>query len=297
VPALPRSIASGLWSFWSRGQRVERAGYIVGVFLLASGLIHLAILVIGGGSWQGPLSLRKPMTFGLSFGLTLITIVWVASFLALGDRTRRRLLVAFTAACVVETALVTLQAWRGVPSHFNLETTFDGMVARTLAAGGLVLVAIIVWLTLASFRANPAVPTSLRIAIRIGFVALVGAMVTGAAMIAMGMMQVFAGNPQSAYATGGFLKPTHAVTMHAILVLPGLAWLLSFADWSERRRVAAVLVAATGYVGLAVAIAVANVAGIRPEEIPPQLIALFACGVVLLLGTGIFAMVASGRQS
>jgi hypothetical protein len=75
-----RSVASALGSFWTVGQRTERAAYIVGALLLISGLIHLAILLIGGGSWQGPLSLRKPMTFGLSFGLTLITIVWVASF-------------------------------------------------------------------------------------------------------------------------------------------------------------------------------------------------------------------------
>ena len=37
---------------------------------------------------MGPLSLRKPTTFGLSFGLTLITIAWVLSFLELRDRTR-----------------------------------------------------------------------------------------------------------------------------------------------------------------------------------------------------------------
>ena len=268
---------------------------MVGALLLASGLIHLTILVIGGGSWQGPVSLRKPATFGLSFGLTLLTIVWVASFLPLGERARRWLLGAFAGACVLETALVTVQAWRGVPSHFNVESTFDGWVARTLAAGGVVLVAIIVRLTFASFRANPAVPTSLRMAIRIGFVALVGAVVAGAVMIARGMMLVFAGDPQAAYATGGFLKQTHAVTMHAILVLPALAWLLSFADWSEQRRVAAVLVAAAGYVALAGVVAVANVAGIGAEQIPPRLMALFSVGGVLLLGT-VFAIFA-GRQS
>jgi len=288
--AQPQSVVASLWSFWSRAQRAERVGYIVGVLLLVSGLIHLAILVIGGGSWQGPVSLRKPTTFGLSFGLTLITILWVASFLQLGARARPVLLSAFTAACAVETALVSLQAWRGVPSHFNLETTFDGLVARTLAAGGLVLVAVIVVLALASFRANLAVPISLRIAIRVGFVALVGAVVAGATMIARGMMLVFAGDPQAAYATGGALKPTHAVTMHAILVLPLLAWLLSFAHWSERRRTAAVLVAVAGYVVLAGVVAVANVASIELGRMPPAMIALFVVGVVLVLATTILAV-------
>ena len=132
-----RPVTSALVSFWSQGQRTERAAYVVGALLLISGLIHLAILLIGGGSWQGPLSFRKPTTFGLSFGLTLVTIVWVSSFLRLSNRARAMLLGVFTVACALETALVTLQAWRGVPSHFNMETTFDALVARTLAAGGV----------------------------------------------------------------------------------------------------------------------------------------------------------------
>src|SRR5437879_1741349 len=113
------SIAGSLQSFWVRGSRTERTAYLVGALLLVSGLIHLGILVVGGGTWAGPVSLRKAMTFGLSFGLTLITIVWTASWLPLRDRSRAALLGAFSAACVLETASVSLQAWRGVPSHFN----------------------------------------------------------------------------------------------------------------------------------------------------------------------------------
>src|SRR5690349_10771941 len=76
-------VLAALWSFWRTGRPVERLGYVVGTLLLASGLIHLCILAIGGGSWGGPVSLRKPMTFGVSFGATLITIVWVTSLLRL----------------------------------------------------------------------------------------------------------------------------------------------------------------------------------------------------------------------
>jgi hypothetical protein len=241
-----QSIVKSIWSFWNDGRPVERAAYVVGALLVIDGLVHLAILVIGGGSWEGPLSMRKPATFGLSFGVTLVTIAWVASFLPLGERARSELLGVFTLACVLETALVTLQAWRGVPSHFNVETTFDALIARTLAGGGVALVAVIAALTLASFRANQTVPISLRIAIRIGFLALVSAVMVGAVMIAKGMTLVIAGHAQEAYATAGRLKPIHGLTMHAILVFPALAWLLSFTRLSERRRVAVVLVAAAG---------------------------------------------------
>ena len=53
---------------------VERSGYAIGSLLLLSGVIHLAVLLISGGTWEGPVSLRKSVTFGLSFGLTLINM-------------------------------------------------------------------------------------------------------------------------------------------------------------------------------------------------------------------------------
>ena len=215
---------------------VERAAYAIGVLLMLSGIIHLAVLLISGGTWEGPLSLRKPMTFGLSFGLTLVNVTLIASFVPLKNRSRTLLLGIFAAACVLETFLVSLQAWRGVPSHFNVESPFDASVAQVLALGGFTLVTVIVLLTFAAFRHRLAVPPPLRLAIRAGLLALVGAQIAGAVMIATGMRLVFGGDPQLAYATAGWLKPVHAALMHGILVLPLLAWLVSKVGWTERAQ-------------------------------------------------------------
>lgn len=213
--------------------KTERIAYALGALLMLSGAVHLAVLVIGNRTWEGPLSLRKPATFGLSFGLTLINVTWIASYVPIKDRSRTLLVGVFAAACLLETFLVTLQAWRGVPSHFNVETPFDAAVARALAFGGFTLVAVITMLTIIVFRHGDALPPPLRLAIQAGFVALAGAQATGAVMIAAGMRLVFAGYAQRAYATAGWLKPTHAVLMHGILVLPLLAWLISRSSWDE----------------------------------------------------------------
>ena len=140
-------------------------------------------------------------------------------------------------------------------------------------------------------------PISLRIAIRIGFVTLVASLIVGALMIAKGMLLVFAGNPQAAYATGGSLKPTHAVTMHAILVLPLLSWLLSFANWSERRRLGVVLLGAAGYVLLAVVVAVENVAGPTSSKAALAVVAFSGLGVLALLSAGLLALRGSRRHA
>ncbi|AGZ43453.1 hypothetical protein AFR_25945 [Actinoplanes friuliensis DSM 7358] len=229
---------------------VERICLLVGVALIGSGLIHLAILIISGGSWEGPVSWRKPATFGVSFGLTLITVVWVSAYLPLRDRMRRILLAVFALDCCVEVGGITLQAWRHVPSHVNRETAFDSGVSTVLAAGGGILVVVLGLLAVAAFRARAA--PSMRLAIRAGFVTLMIGLASGAAMIARGVVAVNAGDQQRAYQVLGFLKPVHGVSLHGILVLPAIAWLLTFTSWDEARRTRLVWLAVIAY-GVAVA--------------------------------------------
>jgi hypothetical protein len=242
---------------------VERAAYAVGSLLFASGLIHAAILLVSDGSWEGPVSLRKAATFGLSFGLTLINVTYVASFISMRDRSRNLLLGSFAAACVLETALVSMQAWRGVPSHFNMETPFDAVVAQALAIGGFALVAVIVALTVTAFRDRAALPSSLRLAIKSGLVALVGAQIVGGLMIATGVRLVIGGDPQAAYAIGGWLKLVHGVLMHGILVLPLLAWATAAAQRDEPGRVRTVRIGVTLYALVAVAAVLVSLSDAR----------------------------------
>ena len=227
---------------------VRRVSYVISALLVVSGLVHLGVLLLTHGSWYGPVSWRKPMTFGLSFGLTLATITWLSSYV----RLRAWLLGGFAAACVLEVALITVQAWRRTPSHFNLSTPLDGVIARTLAAGGAVLVGVIAVLTVMVFRRQPGTAASMRLAIRAGLVILDVALLSGAAMIAIGMTRVFGGDQQGAYAAGAQLKPVHGATMHAVLVLPLLAAVLGRLDWPERRRVGVVWAAISLYVVVAI---------------------------------------------
>jgi hypothetical protein len=235
---------------------VNRIAYRISALLLASGLFHLAVFAVDGGPWEGPVSWRKPVTFGLSFGLTLASVVWVSSFLTVRARTRTALLGLFTTASVLEVALISLQAWRGVPSHFNVETTFDSAVTGLLAAGGGLIFIAVIGLTITALRPDAELAPSMRLAIRIGFVTLLVALLFGAAMIAKGSTLMAQGQVQTAYATAGTFKPAHAVAMHGVLLLPALAWLLSFTTWGEDRRTRVIALAGTGYALLVAAAAV-----------------------------------------
>lgn len=256
-----RDLIAALPRFWSERTSIERVWYLVAAVLFASGLTHVGVLLITGGSWDGPVSLRKAATFGLSFGLTLATVAWASTFIRLGAVIRSVVLSIFAVVCVLETSLVTMQAWRGVPSHFNFETPFDTGVSMSLAGGGLVIVVTGLILTWAALARTAELSAELRLALRYGFVTLVIAFVTGAIMIATGVTQVRSGDPAGAYATAGFLKPLHGVAMHAILVLPGLAWLLGFTRFDAMVRMRVVRSAIVGYSLLVIGAVIISVIG------------------------------------
>ncbi|MEV6969178.1 hypothetical protein AB0M47_29100 [Hamadaea sp. NPDC051192] len=222
---------------------LRRLCYAVGLALIASGLFHLLVFAIDGGPWEGPVSWRKPTTFGLSFGLTLLTVTWLSGYL----RAPRWLLAVFAADCVVEVAGITVQAWRGVPSHFNMETPVNRAIAMMLAAGGFILVAVLLAMAWYAFRGDPAQSPSLRLALRTGFATMIIALASGAAMIARGVTLVNSGEQQSAYQLGGFLKPLHGVSLHGVLVLPAIAWLAARLPWTEPTRVRLIAAASFGY--------------------------------------------------
>ncbi|MET8328904.1 hypothetical protein [Streptomyces sp. NPDC005181] len=215
---------------------VERLCYATGAGLVVSGLLHLIVFAVDGSPWDGPVSWRKPVTFGLSFGLTLIAICWVASYVRLRDRTRTVLLAVFAVDCVLEVAGITLQAWRGVPSHFNMETPFNTAVSMSLALGGGVLVVILTALAAASFVRRPEGPTGMALALRAGFTILVVGLLAGAAMIARGVYLTRTGHQLDGYASTASLKPLHGVSLHAVLALPALARVLAGTRWSASTR-------------------------------------------------------------
>jgi hypothetical protein len=281
-------LGGALRRIWVDGRPIERMSYVVGGVLFVSGLVHVAVLLVTGWTWIGPVSLRKAATFGLSFGLTVASLAWATSFLRL--RARGLVLGVFLVTSVVETALISMQAWRGVPSHFNFETPFDTAVSTTLALGGGVLVVVGIVCTVAAFAGAGALAPSMALAVRTGLVVLLVAFATGAVMVARGVTESRSGAARLAYDTAGSLKPLHAVAMHAVLVIPALAWLLAHTAWAEERRLRLVWVAVVADAVLTAVIGYEAFAGIPPLAPPLGLGVLTAAAVVVLAATGVVAL-------
>ena len=272
-----------LLGYWCQAGPPQRFAYVVGATLIVVGLVHLAAWLVVGGAWPGPVSLRKPTTFGVSFGLTTITLVWVAGHLRISDRARWWLLGPLAAADTYEVVWVAVQRWRGVASHFNFDTPLDTWLFLVGGVAIAVTVTVIVVLTVLAFTALRAAP-SMTLAIRAGLLILLVAQGVGGWMIQHGVGPASdrATTGLTTFGAAGVMKVPHAVAIHAIQVLPALAWLLSFATLAERRRVSLVWIATLGYVALVVVSLIQTASGVAPLDVGVVAAVLYLLGVSLL---------------
>ena len=190
-----------------------------GWLLVASGAVYAAILGVQGGEWSGPLSLRKPLLFGLSTGVTALSLAWVGRGLAPlpGDGLLFR---GLAVALVLEVGLIDLQQARGVPSHFNRESWLvsGAMTGLILAATFAILYITGRALLRLDFRSD------YRRAARAGLALLVLGCGLGVLATVVGESRVDAGLPPERIGEAGVLKFPHGVPLHALQILPLLVW-------------------------------------------------------------------------
>jgi hypothetical protein len=277
-----------LRGYWRDAAGYQKFAYIVAALLIASGIFHFIVLLVSGDSLSGDVSFRKPTTFGLSFGLTLATAAWFLTFFAknriLGWSTMGLLAVPI----VYEVFAVTLQRWRGVASHFNNATPFDiaifDYMGQAVGLIGVVIVGLAVW----SFFPMRAAP-GLTWAIRLGMLLLIVAQLFGALIVVNGVTLIAEGSagPFNIFGEAGVMKLPHFFAMHAVQVLPVLAWLLGFSRWPKRRVVVLVVVATAGYMALLGATVVQTFSGLAPLALTTVSIILFVAGLLVLIGSGV----------
>ena len=70
-------LASDVWRAVRPRGRYQRLLWWCGTALLVSGAVHGLVAVVDGAPWWGPVSWRKPVAFGVSFGLLVWSVVWI----------------------------------------------------------------------------------------------------------------------------------------------------------------------------------------------------------------------------
>jgi hypothetical protein len=187
-----------------------------------------------GGAWEAPVSWRKPVLFGLSTGITLISLGLVIKRLRAAPRDSW-LLPAFALALVAEVGLISLQQWRGQPSHFNRGTPFDATIDRWMTCLIVFATLVILDLTQRCFR-NLAANVDMALAIRAGMAFLLVSCLTGFAISIFGHYQSTHGQNPSVFGKAGAAKFPHGIALHSLQWFPILSLIMKKAGIAAARR-------------------------------------------------------------
>lgn len=289
-------MVADLRSRWAARRLPETLLFWAGVILLLSGAFHFVVFLLSGSSWEGPVSWRKPTLFGISFGITLLAMAWVMSYLPGRRLLSWALAVALAGSSLGEVFLIDMQRWRGVPSHFNFGTPFDTLVFSVGMAGFVAITATaLVVLTVWAFLSAEGPPSTV-LAIRAGLTMLLLAQVLGGAIIAVGNGQVNTvsgfdphavrvfGPNGVIFGAAGIMKLPHGVALHGIQLLLGLAWLAGLARAGEAARVRIVTAGTIGYAGILAVSTYQTFNGRAPLALIPWASAILWLSLFLLIG-------------
>jgi hypothetical protein len=233
-----------------------------GALMLASGAVHAAVAVVDGGPWWGAVTWRKPVIFGMSFGILAWSAVWVLRQLPV-RRWGWIPVGLLGGAAMVELLAITMQRWRGEASHFNYGSGFDaavwGVMSKAIILVALAVAVLLVW-SLVQFRGTPAA----RIAVVVGLSAMMVSGYVGYGMAALGEAAAAAtGQAPDAIVFGaaGSPKLAHALGLHGLQVLGLLAIGLGLRPPSTRTQVGVMVLAATGYAAVLASVVATAFAG------------------------------------
>ncbi len=288
---------------------MTKALWYAGGFLFVVMVVHVAILAVTGDTWSGPVSLRKPADFAEAGWLVTWSVALILPLLR--TRSWQRLVIGGSAILfgVGETAIMAIEAWRGVPSHYNFSTPFDAALMRGGAAGtaGVFLVGVVV-LLIAVLRTAGLSP-SVRLGVVAGVVVLFVGCAVGFIMVSnnSGVFQGGIGggfaNRSAAYlgpdaatvgpdylvlrpdTRGGDLLLPHAIGVHGLILLAVPAILLARTAMPAARQLR-VVAALAGAVGLAMLLLLVHAFRQLPLDRlnPVELALLGLCVLVALAG-------------
>ena len=188
----------------------------------------------------------KPVKFEISVIVFLITIGILLR--ALGQdgnwpKSRRWLGWGFAIAMIVENSVIVLQAARGVRSHMNYTTAWDGILFGLMGLFIALNSIFAAWLLLLWFMAKTDYKRAVVWGVRLGLIMLLAASAEGVRMVSGGGHTVGApdGGPGLFFlnwsSANGDLRIAHFFGLHALQAFPLAGLLFASTHWREQLQV------------------------------------------------------------
>lgn len=250
---------------WSRSTSLT-AVFLLMLLLLA---LNSAGLVIDHRQITGAPVWLKPAKFAISVAIFTGTVIWLLPFLSSFPRQARWAGRILAVCLFIEMLIIDGQAARGVSSHFNFQTAFDGMLFGIMGTSIFVLWVATLWLCVLLFLQRFA-DSALGWALRLGMAITVVGALSGSLMTRATASQKLAlrnhekvavigahtvGGPDGGEGlpgtywsrTHGDLRVPHFLGLHGLQAVPLIYAFFIRSRYSKRAQVALVGFAAASY--------------------------------------------------
>ena len=252
--------------------RTSRPLTAVGLLMLAAAALFAVGITVDPRLITGAPAWLKPFKLAMSTAIYSLTLAWIFTWLTGWPRVRR--IVGWTTAVVfvVEVVLIAVQAWRGTTSHFNVATPLDASLFFVMGAAIFIQTFASVAVAVALWRQTFTQPAMMW-ALRFGMVITIAGAMTGPLMTRptdAQLAEVRAGGRMTisgAHTVGGpdgepglpvtgwsrehgDVRVPHFVGLHALQVLPILAFALGRWRRAAVRRGQGMILLSVSYAAL-----------------------------------------------
>ncbi len=293
---------------WNRPLLALSGAMAVLTLVALAGLLADDRVLTGAPIWL------KVFKFAVSITVYAATLAWILAVLPRRSRPAERAAVVIVAALTVEMIVIVTQVLRGRTSHFNEATSLDAALWQAMGTSIMVLWLAQLVITVAVAR-RPLADRTAAYGIRLGLaVSLLGMLVafpmtlpfqarseTVVGAHSVGVADGGPGLPVTGWSTtGGDLRVGHFVGLHALQLLPLLAWLLTAlarrgARLDEAARVRLLIVGAAAYATVVVGLMWQALRGqplLRPDALTLTALAV----LVAATAAAVAAVLAASRR-
>ena len=203
-------------------------------FGLFNFLLFLALIIVSQFDTRTLFSINvwvKPMKFFISIGLFSWTMAWLLDYIKSSGKVFRISLV-IVISMLIEIIIINYQAYRGVPSHFNIQSVMDGVLFQIMGIAILVNTIMVFW-SFVLFAKHSRLPKGYYWSIRMGMLIFIIASLEGFLMVGNLGHTIGADDGQEGYfflnwaKEYGDLRVAHFLGLHALQVIPLFGWFVA----------------------------------------------------------------------
>ena len=263
--------------------------FTVALIHLAFAVLFTVLMQLDGRMLLGRNVWTKPWKFATSITIFAATMGWILPSLSLGDRTEGLVSYIIAAAMLIEITLISGQAARAVPSHFNTSTPLDAAIFAAMGIAVTINTLVVAYVLWRIIRSPPDLAPAYLWGIGLGLFVFVIASFEGGLMVSQSSHSIAApadgpGLPLLNWSlAGGDLRVAHFLGLHALQVLPLTGYIIAQRESLSSRQARSIMgIVAMLYSGFTVGTFGQAMLGIPLVSSLPTVAAVFSTSFLLV---------------